>query len=351
LEGDGTSCGDAEANFNPPPPPIPPTLVDAIVALVNATVDNARVLRELAHHQNNQAEVRIPQNQQRNATYMEFMETRPQVFAKAKERLEANEWLHVIEQKFGFIQCTEVQKSLFAAQQLCGAASTWWSNFVAIQPPDHQVTWAEFKESFQAHHIPHGILQMKLEECLRLRQGVDIVIQYIGKFNHVSHYAVEHVNTDIKKRDCFMRGLNSKLQKKMATCYDLTFNRAISVAIVVEDKARVHQNVRRVWKGSGSGFSQVSAKCQKVVIRTTGPVNAPYHPPAYPFKNPIYILPTNMPNQLPPTNIQVPRMPAPTGSKYPCYNYGKVGHFIKDYPYPRQNNSNFPKSVENNSRS
>jgi hypothetical protein len=42
----------------------------------------------------------------------------------------------VIEQKFGLIQCTEVQKSQFDAQQLCGAASTWWSNFVAIQPPN-----------------------------------------------------------------------------------------------------------------------------------------------------------------------------------------------------------------------
>jgi hypothetical protein len=31
----------------------------------------------------------------------------------------------------------------------------------------------------------------------------------------------------------------------MATYYDLTFNRAISVAIAVEEKARVHQNVKQ----------------------------------------------------------------------------------------------------------
>jgi hypothetical protein len=68
---------------------------------------------------------------------MEFMETRPPVFAKGEEPLDAIEWLQVIEQKFGLIQYTEVQKSLFGAQQLRGAASTWWSNFVAIQLPDH----------------------------------------------------------------------------------------------------------------------------------------------------------------------------------------------------------------------
>jgi hypothetical protein len=55
---------------------------------------------------------------------------------------------------------------------------------------------------------------MKLEEFLRLRQGADTMMQYIGKFNYLSQYAIEHVNTNIKKRDCFMIGLNSKLQKE-----------------------------------------------------------------------------------------------------------------------------------------
>jgi hypothetical protein len=58
--GAGTSRGGAEADINPPPPPVPPTLVDAIAALVNATADNARILHEIAHHQNNQGGHRIP---------------------------------------------------------------------------------------------------------------------------------------------------------------------------------------------------------------------------------------------------------------------------------------------------
>jgi hypothetical protein len=95
-DGAGTSRGGAEADINPPPP-VPPTLADAIGALVNATADNARVLHEIAHHQNNQGGPRIPQNHQRNATYMEFMETRPPVFAKGEEPLDAIEWLQVIE--------------------------------------------------------------------------------------------------------------------------------------------------------------------------------------------------------------------------------------------------------------
>ena len=102
-DGAGTSRGGAEADINPPPPPVPPTLADAIAALVNATTNNARVLHEIAHHQNNQGGPRFPQNQQRNATYMEFMETRPPVFAEGEEPLDAIEWQQVIEQKFGLI--------------------------------------------------------------------------------------------------------------------------------------------------------------------------------------------------------------------------------------------------------
>jgi hypothetical protein len=34
------------------------------------------------------------------------------------------------------------------------------------------------------------------------------------------------VNTDLKKKKCFMRGLNDRLQWKMTTCLDLTYSRA-----------------------------------------------------------------------------------------------------------------------------
>jgi hypothetical protein len=52
----------------------------------------------------------------RDTTYLEFSETRPSLFVKAEEPLEADEWVRVMEQKFGRIRCTETQKPLFAAQ-------------------------------------------------------------------------------------------------------------------------------------------------------------------------------------------------------------------------------------------
>jgi hypothetical protein len=49
----------------------------------------------------------------------------------------------------------------------------WWGNFVAVQPAGHEVTWDEFKLTFHEHYIPEGVLHMKQEEFIRLKQGGD----------------------------------------------------------------------------------------------------------------------------------------------------------------------------------
>jgi hypothetical protein len=232
-DGAGTSRGREDT---PNPPSVPPTLAEAIAVLVNATTDNTRFLREMAGNQFQQPGGRAYLQGPRETSYLYFSETRPPLFVKAEDPLEADEWVRVIEQKFGLIRCTETQKLLFAAQQLRGPASTWWGNYVAIQPAGHQVTWDEFKLAFREHYIPEGVLHMKQEEFMRLKQGGDTVMQYLNKLNHLSQYAIDQVNTDLKKRNCFMRGLNDRLQRKMAICLDLSYIRAVSTALAVEAK-------------------------------------------------------------------------------------------------------------------
>ena len=154
-DGAGTSHGREETSN---PSPVPPTLAEAIVALVNATADNTRFLHELAGNKFQQHGGRGQPQGPRDTTYLEFSETRSPLFVKAEEPLEADEWVRVMEQKFGLIQCTKTQKPLFAAQQLRGRDSTWWANFAAVQPAGHLVTWAEFKQAFREHYVPEGVL-------------------------------------------------------------------------------------------------------------------------------------------------------------------------------------------------
>jgi hypothetical protein len=136
-DGAGTSRGQEDTTN---PPSVPPTLAEAIAALVTATADNTRFLCEMAGHQLQQQGGRAYPQGPRETSYLDFSETRPSLFVKAEDPLEADEWVRVIEQKFGLIRCRETQKPLFAAQQLRGPASTWWGNYVAIQPAGHQVT-------------------------------------------------------------------------------------------------------------------------------------------------------------------------------------------------------------------
>jgi hypothetical protein len=53
----GTSRGQ---ETTPNQPPVPPTLAEAIAALVNATADNTRFLREMAGNQFQQHGGRVP---------------------------------------------------------------------------------------------------------------------------------------------------------------------------------------------------------------------------------------------------------------------------------------------------
>jgi hypothetical protein len=331
----GTSRG---RDVTPNPPPVPPTLAEAIAALVNATADNTRFLREMAGQQQfqQQAGRGYPQGP-RETTYLDFSETRPPLFVKAEDPLEADEWIRVIEQKFGLLRCSETQKPLFAAQQLRGPASTWWGNFVAIQPDNHQITWEEFKAAFCEHYIPEGVLHMKQEEFMKLKQGGDTINQYLNKFNHLSQYAIDQVNTDLKKKNCFMRGLNDRLQQKMATFIDLTYGKAVSTALSVEAKY--------ASSGKNKGFTgerptQGQAKRQRFVIRPSSQNRTFSRPPTFPFKQPIIIRPNNTstsPNQPGAPGTRFPALPS---SSTGCFNCGKSGHFIKDCPYPKQNQPN-----------
>jgi hypothetical protein len=249
-----------------------------------------------------------------------------------------------MEQKFGLIRCTEMQKPLFAAQQLRGPASTWWANFSAIQPVGHQITREEFNLASREHYVPEGVLHMKQEEFIRLKQGGDTVMQYLNKFNHLSQYAIDQVNTDLKKKNCFMRGLNDRLQRKMATCLDLTYSRAVSTALAVEAKNAGH--------GKSKGFggersNQGPQKRTRLVIRPFNQNRSSPRPPSYPFKQPIFIHPTAAPAPTNQPSAPGTRFLALPSSSTGCFNCGKSGHLIKDCPYPKQNKTNFLQNFGN----
>jgi hypothetical protein len=91
-----------------------------------------------------------------------------------------------------------------------------------------------------------------------------------------------------------MRGLNDRLQRKMATCLDLSYSRAISTALAVEAK---HAGPSKS-KGVGGGRSnQGPEKRQRLVIRPFNQNHFSPRPPFYPFKQLVFIRPATAPLQ------------------------------------------------------
>ena len=109
---------------------------------------------------------------------------------------------------------------------------------------------------------------------LALKQGDQTVMQYVGRFNHLSQYAPEHVSTDVKKKKWFMRGLNTKLQTMMTTYTNVTYHEVVNIAIALEEKYRQHKEIKKK-KSVSSGSFGGNQKRQRVIYH---PVNH-YRPP------------------------------------------------------------------------
>jgi hypothetical protein len=173
---------------------------------------------------------------------------------------------------------------------------------------------------------------MKQEEFMKLKQRSDTVTQYLNKFNHLSQYAIDQVNTDLKKRNCFMRGLNDRLQWKMVTCLDLSYSRAISMTLAVEAK---YAGPGKAKGYGGDRSNQGPEKQQRLVIRPFNPNRSSPRPPSYPFKQPVFIRPATAPTSTTQSSAPGTRFPALPSSSTGCFNCGKSGHFIKDCPYSK----------------
>ena len=65
--------------------------------------------------------------------------------------------------------------------------------------PVDTVTWDQFQQAFCTAHVSAGAMAMKKREFHNLRQGGQIVGQYVDDFSKLAHYAPDDVATDVAK--------------------------------------------------------------------------------------------------------------------------------------------------------
>ena len=90
---------------------------------------------------------------------------------------------------------------LYASGQLQGTTQDWWESFEYGHPNNAPaITWQEFKENFRSYHVPLGVVELKQEEFLNLKQGSMSVYEYRNRFTQLSRYAPKEVDSDAKKQ-------------------------------------------------------------------------------------------------------------------------------------------------------
>ena len=144
---------------------------------------------------------------------------------------------------------------MYGPRQLRGSTQSWWESYLATHANPEAITWEEFRDNFRRYHVPEGLMIVRKEEFLALKQGPLSVSEYRDKFLQLSRYAPEDVNTDAKRQYRFLRGLVDPLHYRPMNHTFPTFQHLIDRAIMTERKRQEMEDRKRKIGGSQVGSS------------------------------------------------------------------------------------------------
>jgi hypothetical protein len=81
-------------------------------------------------------------------------------------------------------------------------------------------------------------MKLKRKEFADLKQGSMTLNEYLNAFIQLLRYATEDINTDEKKRDMFLNGLNDEIQFQLLNIDYVDFQHMVNKAIVIENKIK-----------------------------------------------------------------------------------------------------------------
>jgi hypothetical protein len=172
------------------------------------------------------------------------------------EPMDADDWLKSMEKKLQVVQCNNHEKVLLASHQLSGPAADWWDAYVEAHKEPESINWSEFRATFLPHHVLQGVIKLKKKEFQDLKQGSMTVNEYVRKFTQLSSYAPHEVDTDEKKQECFLNGLNDGLAHALEARDFENFQGMVNKALVLENRRGVivckHKLVSQHQPGSSS---------------------------------------------------------------------------------------------------
>ena len=194
-------------------PPPPPTMAEVLMQIERNRMEQTRLLERLVRNTDQPSEAR---------GLSEFQRTQPPVFGGSEEPMDAEDWLHLIENKLDTARVASSDRVPFATYQLTSDAMYWWENFRAMQAPGHVVTWEEFSAAFRKAFLNEGVMDKKKAEFRACSQGSQSVSAFLYRFNRLIRYAQCDVPTEADKQEKFRLKLTPQLRCGLATnvyCY------------------------------------------------------------------------------------------------------------------------------------
>jgi hypothetical protein len=234
-------------------PPLPPMSIEQMFMTQTQVVQ--AIGQTLAAIQQQQPPPQPQMPQMPRDKRAEFMRGHPPMFAHSSDPMDEKDWLRTVERELHTAQCDDREKVLYGPRLLRGAAQYWWESYLATHANLDTITWEEFRDNFRQYHVPAGLMIVKKEEFLALKQGSMSVSEYRDIFLQLSHYAPEDVNTDAKRQYRFLRGLVDPLQYQLMNHTFPTFQHLIDRAIMTERKRKEMEDHKRKISGPQPGSS------------------------------------------------------------------------------------------------
>jgi hypothetical protein len=213
------NCVANENNNNNAKPPPPPTLEQVLIMQAQMQQTMQQTMANMQQAPQYQP---MPQ-QQPHDKLGEFQRTKPLTFSHSIKPMDADDWLKTIDKKLQVVQCNNRKKVLFAAHQLVKPTADWWDAYVEAHEEPETINWQELNNSFRTHHVTLGVMKLKKKEFEDLKQGSMTVSEYVTRFTQLSCYAPHNVDTDEKKQDWFLNGLNNGLAYALEACDFINF--------------------------------------------------------------------------------------------------------------------------------
>jgi hypothetical protein len=85
--------------------------------------------------------------------------------------MDAEDWLCTVERELHTAQSNNREKVLYGPRLLRGAAQSWWESYLVTHADPEAITWEEFRDNFRHYHVLEGLMIVRKEEFLALKQG------------------------------------------------------------------------------------------------------------------------------------------------------------------------------------